>query len=79
MREGRPLTPSLKDQAIALARKKGVVGSKEFKALGITRYYLSRMCGLGLLVRIGRGLYGIPVIGEDADAAGEAGPRQWVR
>lgn len=48
-----------------LAREKGVASSEDFKAIGISRHYLSRMCALGILIKVGRGRYRAP-LHEDA-------------
>jgi len=53
---GGPL-PSLRDRAVALARKKGEVRTRDLTDIGIPRCYLSRMCEQGLLVKVGHGRY----------------------
>jgi len=49
--------PTLRERAIALARKKGEVRTKELTDIGIPRCYLTRMCDEGILVKIGYGRY----------------------
>ncbi|MFG1423128.1 type IV toxin-antitoxin system AbiEi family antitoxin domain-containing protein [Roseixanthobacter liquoris] len=49
--------PSLRDRAVALVRKRGIVRTRDLTNIGIPRCYLSRMCGEGLLVKVGYGLY----------------------
>jgi Transcriptional regulator, AbiEi antitoxin len=49
--------PSLRDRAVALALKMGVVRTKELTDIGIPRCYLSRMCDEGLLVKVRYGRY----------------------
>ncbi len=49
------LTPS--EQAIEIARKRGIARARDFQAAGISRTYLSRLCEQGKLVKLGRGLY----------------------
>ncbi len=46
-------TPTLREQAVALARERGEVRAAELTAIGIPRCYLSRMCDEGLLVKAG--------------------------
>jgi predicted transcriptional regulator of viral defense system len=52
--------PSLLTTARSLARRHGVVRSKELEAAGIARSQLSRMVANGELQRISRGLYTLP-------------------
>ena len=54
--EGGP-KPSLRERAIALARERGEVRTKDLTSIGIPRYYLSSMCNEGLLVKVGYGRY----------------------
>lgn len=54
--------PSLRDQAVALARKGGEVRTCELSNAGIPRCYLSRMCKEGLLVKVGYGRYRAAVV-----------------
>lgn len=49
--------PSLRARAIALAREQGVVRTRDLTDIGIPRYYLTRMCDEGLLIKVGYGLY----------------------
>jgi len=49
--------PSLRDRAVALARERGEVRTKELTDIGVHRCYLSRMCDEGLLVKVGFGRY----------------------
>ncbi|MGV3633151.1 MAG: type IV toxin-antitoxin system AbiEi family antitoxin domain-containing protein [Pseudorhodoplanes sp.] len=55
MDDARPQT--MKECALALARARGVVRTRDFTAAGIARTYIQRLCNEGLLVRAGRGLY----------------------
>ncbi len=43
-----------------LARKQGLIRPRDLIAQGLPRVALSRLVNLGLLSRVGRGLYGIP-------------------
>ncbi len=52
-----PPQPSLRERAVALAQNKGVVRTSELTAVGVPRYYLTRMCAEGLLVKVGYGRY----------------------
>ncbi|MFC0146662.1 type IV toxin-antitoxin system AbiEi family antitoxin domain-containing protein [Sphingobium scionense] len=54
--EGSP-KPSLKERAVAFARERGVIRTKDLTSIGIPRCYLSPMCDEGLLVRVGYGRY----------------------
>jgi hypothetical protein len=49
--------PTLRERAVALARKKGEVRTKDLTGIGIPRCYLARMCDEGLLIKIGYGRY----------------------
>jgi hypothetical protein len=49
--------PSLRERAVALAVEMGVVRTKELTDIGIPRWYLTRMCDEGLLVKVGYGRY----------------------
>jgi hypothetical protein len=49
--------PSLRERAVALALKMGVVRTKELTDIGVPRCYLARMCDEGLLVKLGYGRY----------------------
>jgi hypothetical protein len=49
--------PSLRERAIALVLKLGVVRTKALTDIGIPRCYLARMCDEGLLVKVGYGRY----------------------
>ena len=49
--------PTLRERAVALARQKGEVRTKELAEIGVPRCYLTRMCDEGLLVKIGYGRY----------------------
>ncbi len=53
---GKP-KPSLRDQAVAFARERGLVRTRDLAAIGIPRCYLAQMCDEGLLVKIAHGLY----------------------
>lgn len=49
--------PSLRDRAVALARDRGEVRTRDLTDIGIPRCYLSKMCEEGLLVKVGYGRY----------------------
>ena len=49
--------PSLRERAVALARQRGVVRTRDLTDIGIPRCYLARMCDEGLLAKVGYGLY----------------------
>jgi len=49
--------PTLRERAVALARQRGEVRTKELTHIGIPRCYLRRMCDEGLLVKVGYGRY----------------------
>ncbi|MBB4641544.1 type IV toxin-antitoxin system AbiEi family antitoxin domain-containing protein [Rhizorhapis suberifaciens] len=49
--------PSLREQAVALARQRGVVRTHDLSDIGIPRCYLTRMCDEGLLIKVSHGLY----------------------
>ncbi|QDC39019.1 type IV toxin-antitoxin system AbiEi family antitoxin domain-containing protein [Sphingobium fuliginis ATCC 27551] len=49
--------PSLRERAVALARWRGEVRTKELTDIGIPRCYLSRMCEEGLLEKVSYGRY----------------------
>ncbi|HQO08755.1 MAG TPA: type IV toxin-antitoxin system AbiEi family antitoxin domain-containing protein [Clostridiales bacterium] len=52
---------SVKEKKIIdLIKKKGVVRAKEAEVAGTERIYLTRMVTKGLIVRVARGLYGLP-------------------
>jgi hypothetical protein len=53
---GEPML-SLRERAVAFARKRGVVRTRDLMAIGIPRCYLARMCDEGLLVKVAYGLY----------------------
>jgi putative AbiEi antitoxin of type IV toxin-antitoxin system len=42
----------LSDRAVALARERGVVRTRELTTIGISRCYLTRMCEQGLLEKV---------------------------
>lgn len=67
--------PSLLTTARSLARRHGVVRSKELEAAGIARSQLSRMVANGELQRISRGLYTLP----DSASTSDEGLLQVVR
>jgi predicted transcriptional regulator of viral defense system len=55
-----------RDRALSLARARGIVRARDFKAEGIPLIYLKRMIDANQIVRLGRGLYQIPDrVGED--------------
>lgn len=49
--------PSLIERAVALARKKGKVRTKDLTDIGVHRRYLARMCQEGSLIKVAHGLY----------------------
>ena len=49
--------PSLRERAVALAQKRGVVRTRDLTDIGIPRCYLTWMCDEGLLIKVGHGLY----------------------
>lgn len=49
--------PSLRERAVALARERGEVRTKDLASIGIPRCYLSPMYDEGLLVKVGYGRY----------------------
>ncbi|WP_373504424.1 type IV toxin-antitoxin system AbiEi family antitoxin domain-containing protein [Aestuariivirga sp.] len=49
--------PSLRTRAIALARERGIVRTRDLTDIGIPRCYLTRMCNEGLLTKVSNGLY----------------------
>jgi len=49
--------PSLRARAVALARERGVVRTRDPTDIGIPRCYLAPMCKEGLLIKVGYGLY----------------------
>ncbi|WP_367305054.1 type IV toxin-antitoxin system AbiEi family antitoxin domain-containing protein [Sphingomonas tagetis] len=53
----RERRPSIRDRAVALAKRRGEVRTKDFSNIKVPRCYLSRMCEEGLLVRVGHGRY----------------------
>lgn len=56
------MTPALdrRETALQLARRKGLLRSREAAAAGVDRSTLARLCDSGLLERLERGLYGLP-------------------
>lgn len=55
-----PTEHDLKAKAIRLARRQGVVRSRDFELEGIHRMALRRLVEAGVLERVGRGLYALP-------------------
>jgi predicted transcriptional regulator of viral defense system len=51
------------ERILAVARSNGILRPRDVAALGIAPVYIQRLVACGLLVRSGRGLYGLP----DAD------------
>jgi predicted transcriptional regulator of viral defense system len=51
---------SLATRATRLARRQGVLRSRDFKTVGVNRQVLSRLVEQGVLHRVGRGLYALP-------------------
>ena len=52
-----PSRASLRQRAVWLALAKGEVRAKDLTDIGVPRCYLARMCGEGLLVKVGYGRY----------------------
>ena len=52
--------PTNAEKVLALARKRGILRTRDLVAKGIPRVTLSRLEQVGRLVRIGRGLYSLP-------------------
>lgn len=50
----------ISQEVLRLVRKGGVLRPRDLDAHGIARVYPSRLCRVGLLERVGRGLYRIP-------------------
>ncbi|BCG73367.1 hypothetical protein MesoLj113a_45250 [Mesorhizobium sp. 113-1-2] len=49
--------PSLRERAVAFAREKSEVRTRELTGIGIPRCYLARICDEGLLIKVGYGIY----------------------
>ena len=49
--------PSFRERAVALARERGLVRTRDLTEIGVPRCYLARMCDEGLLTKVGCGLY----------------------
>ncbi|WP_168991935.1 MULTISPECIES: type IV toxin-antitoxin system AbiEi family antitoxin domain-containing protein [Mesorhizobium] len=49
--------PSLRERAVAFAREKGEVRTRDLTEIGVPRCYLARMCGEGLLIKVCYGTY----------------------
>jgi hypothetical protein len=49
--------PSLRERAVAFAREKDEVRTRDLTDIGIPRCYLARMCDEGLLIKVGYGIY----------------------
>lgn len=49
-----------KKQIIELARNAGILSTSDIRSQGIHHEYLRQLCTEGDLVRVGRGLYGLP-------------------
>ncbi len=54
-----------RERALSLARERGIVRARDFKAAGIPLVYLKRLTDAGDLARLGRGLY------QDPERSGE--------
>lgn len=48
---------SLRARAVELAKRNGIVRTKDLEAIGVPRQYPPMMCREGLLIRIGYGVY----------------------
>lgn len=49
--------PSLRERAVALARERGEVRTKDLTDMGVHRCYLTKMCEEGLLIKVAYGRY----------------------
>ncbi|MER9330576.1 type IV toxin-antitoxin system AbiEi family antitoxin domain-containing protein [Mesorhizobium sp. M0488] len=49
--------PCLRERAVALARGREVVRTRDLTDIGIPRCYLARMCDEGLLINVAYGIY----------------------
>ncbi len=49
--------PTLRERAVALAKEKGEVRTKDLTEIGVHRCYLARMVDEGLLIKVGYGRY----------------------
>jgi len=59
---------TLSDQALAVARSRGIARARDFRAAGIPPASVARLCEQGQLVRLARGLYQL-ADAEDMDVA----------
>ncbi len=59
---------TLSDQALAVARSRGIARARDFREAGIPPASIARLCEQGQLVRLARGLYQL-ADAEDMDAA----------
>jgi predicted transcriptional regulator of viral defense system len=50
----------LKEKAIELAWRLGVARTKDFAQIGISRHYVCKLAGEGVLARAGYGQYSVP-------------------
>jgi predicted transcriptional regulator of viral defense system len=48
------------ENALKIARSRGIARARDFRAAGIPAVYLDRLCKQGQLVRLARGLYQLP-------------------
>ncbi|HJS12858.1 type IV toxin-antitoxin system AbiEi family antitoxin domain-containing protein [Sphingopyxis sp.] len=48
---------SLRERAVELAKRNGIVRTKDLEVIGVPRQYPPMMCREGLLVRVGYGVY----------------------
>ena len=48
---------TLSDQAIAIARSRGIARARDFREAGVPPASIARLCEQGQLVRLARGLY----------------------
>ena len=51
---------SLKDQALSIVQKTGILRPRDLDQYGIPREILRRLCNRGVLIRIARGMYSLP-------------------
>jgi predicted transcriptional regulator of viral defense system len=51
------------DYLIEKLKAKGILRARDIEALGISRTYLGKLCGSGVVERIGRGMYCLPNAG----------------
>jgi hypothetical protein len=53
---------SLKTKAVELVHRLGVATTKDFAAIGVSRYYLCKLCAESVLARAGYSRYSAPAV-----------------